>query len=86
MTSQTSNEALDKTRQYIDTTLSVAKYTCQDETILQPRHTLNPSPHPFPNTLNPEDSLLNPLDQPADGPFNPLPPQSNLRLVQACSD
>ena len=85
MTSQTSNKALDQTRQYIDATLSVAKDTGQNST-QQPHHTLDLSPHPSPNTLNQEVILLNPQDLPADGPVDSLPPQSNLQPVQACSN
>ena len=59
--------------------------TGQDKTTLQPCCTQDPSPHPSPNTLNLEDSLLDPQDQPADGPYDPLLPQSNLWPVQACS-
>ena len=62
MTLQTSNKAQDETRQYIDTTLSVVKDTCQDETTLQPHHTQDPSPHPSPSTPNLEVTLLDPLD------------------------
>ena len=49
MTLQTSNKALDETRQYIDTTISVVKDTYQDNTTLQPHRIQDPSPHPSPN-------------------------------------
>ena len=62
----------DQTRQYIDTTLSVVKDTGQNKTTLQPFHTQDPNPYPSPNTPSPEETQLNPQDQPADGPFNPL--------------
>ena len=67
-------------------TLSVAKDTGQTNPTLQPHHILDQDPHPSPNTPNPEDSLLDLQDKPADGPFNLLLPQLNLRLVQACSN
>ena len=62
------------------------RYWSNNKTTWWPHHTLDQDPHPAPNAPNLEDSPLNPQDQPADGPFNPLPPQSNLQPVQACSD
>ena len=67
-------------------TLSVAKDIGQTNSTWWPCHIQDQDPHPSPNTPNMEDSLLNVPDQPVDGPFNPLPLQSNLQLAQACSD
>ena len=82
MTLQTSNKALDQTRCYS----KCSKRYWSKQTTRRPHHTLDQDPHPSPNTPNLEDSLLDLQDQPADVPYNPLPPQSNLWPVQACSD
>ena len=62
------------------------RYWSNKISTLRPHHTLDQDPHLSPITPNPEDSPHNLQDLPADGPFNPLPPQSNLQPVQACNN